>query len=59
MRRQSASETRYTNSTKKNESFMKWIGGIVGAGVMRVVFFLQARQGWLAVSVTCGLRVGL
>ena len=49
MRRQSASETRYTISVKKNELFMKWIGGIAGAGVTRAVFSSQARQ-WRVAS---------
>jgi len=44
MRRQSVSETQYTNSMKKNESFTKWIGGIAGAGVLRAVSFLQVWQ---------------
>jgi len=33
---------------KKNESLMKWIGGIVGAGVTRAVSSLQVQQGWIA-----------
>jgi len=52
MRRQSASKTRYTISTKNKESFSEYMNGIADAGVLRAGSSLHARQRSLAMRAS-------